>query len=166
LDVLRGRGWQTEGVEISPAGEYAARERGLTIHRQSLEGSGFFFFFFDVVLASHLIEHLNNPAAFISSVQHILRPGGYLILTTPNIDGFQARLLGSRWRSAIFDHLYLFSKRTIRALLSAHGFTIEGIYTWGGLAQGIAPQPLKAFADRTAKACGLGDVMAVKARKG
>jgi 2-polyprenyl-3-methyl-5-hydroxy-6-metoxy-1,4-benzoquinol methylase len=165
LNVLRGRGWQTEGVEISPAGEYAARERGLTIHRHSLEDCHLSADYFDVVLASHLIEHLNNPAVFMGSVGHILRPGGYLILTTPNIDGFQSRLLGSRWRSAIFDHLYLFSKHTIRALLAAHDFTVEGIYTWGGLAAGIAPRPIKTFADRAAKAWGLGDVMAVKARK-
>jgi 2-polyprenyl-3-methyl-5-hydroxy-6-metoxy-1,4-benzoquinol methylase len=165
LAVLRDRGWHTEGIEISPAGEYAARERGLTIHRQNLEECHFSADYFDVALASHLIEHLNNPAAFVSRVWHILRPGGYLLLTTPNIDGFQARLLGSRWRSAIFDHLYLFSKCTIRALLSAHGFTVEGIYTWGGLAAGIAPAPIKTLADKATKAWGLGDVMMVKARK-
>jgi hypothetical protein len=87
------------------------------------------------------------------------------MLTTPNISGFQARLMGSRWRSAIFDHLYLFSKRTVTAILKANGFITEEVYTWGGLAAGIAPMPVKAFADRAAKALGAGDVMLVKARK-
>ena len=162
---LRDRGWQTTGVEISPAAEYARNERGLDVRGKSLEDCCFPSGCFDMVLASHLIEHLGNPPVFIGEVWRILRRGAYFMLTTPNIDGFQARLMGSRWRSAIFDHLYLFSARTIRAMLKAHGFVIEGIYTWGGLAAGIAPAPLKIFADKAAKALGLGDVMVVKARK-
>ena len=165
LAFLRDRGWQTTGVEISPSAAYARNERGLDIRSQNLEDCRFPPESFDLAHASHLVEHLNNPGTFIRQVWELLRHGGYFMLTTPNIDGFQARLLGKRWRSAIFDHLYLFSIRTITAMLKTRGFVTEGIYTWGGLAAGLAPLPLKAFADRTAKALGLGDVMLVKARK-
>ena len=165
LAFLRDRGWQTTGVEISPSAAYARNERGLDIRCQNLEDCGFPPESFDLAHASHLVEHLNNPGTFIRQVWELLRHGAYFMLTTPNIDGFQARLLGKRWRSAIFDHLYLFSIRTITAMLKTQGFITEGIYTWGGLAAGIAPLPLKTFADRTAKALGLGDVMLVKARK-
>ena len=165
LAFLRDRGWQTTGVEISPSAEYARNERQLDVRSQTLEDCRFPPESFDLALASHVIEHLNNPETFIRRIGQLLRRGAYFMLTTPNIDGFQARLLGGRWRSAIFDHLYLFSARTIKAMLKAQGFVIEGIYTWGGLAAGIAPFPIKAFADKTAKALGLGDVMLVKARK-
>jgi SAM-dependent methyltransferase len=165
LAFLRERGWRTTGVEISPSADYAREQRGLDVRRQNLEGCQFSAETFDLALASHLIEHLNDPGAFFREIRRVLRPGAYLMLTTPNIDGFQARLMGSRWRSAIFDHLYLFSKRTITAMLKAHGLSVEGVYTWGGLAAGIAPAPVKAFTDRAAKARGVGDVMLVKARK-
>jgi SAM-dependent methyltransferase len=165
LSFLRDRGWQTTGVEISPACEYARNERGLNVHRQTLNDCRFPPESFDLVLASHVVEHLNDPRALFAEAGRILRPGAYLILITPNIGGFQARLLGGRWRSAIFDHLYLFSKRTITAMLGKQGFASEGIYTWGGIAAGLAPAPLKSFADKAAKALGMGDVMAVKARK-
>ncbi|MDR2718484.1 MAG: class I SAM-dependent methyltransferase [Treponema sp.] len=165
LAFLQDRGWQTTGVEISPSAEYARTERGLDVRSQSLEDCRFPPESFDLALASHVVEHLNNPATFIRQTWQLLRRGAYFMLTTPNIDGFQARLLGKRWRSAIFDHLYLFSIRTIKAMLKAQGFVTEGIYTWGGLAAGIAPLPLKTFADKTAKALRLGDVMLVKARK-
>jgi len=165
LAYLRDRGWQTAGVEISPAGEYARKERGLDVHGQNFENCHFPSECFDMALASHLVEHLNDPAAFFREAWRVLRRGAYLMVTTPNINGFQARLLGSRWRSAIFDHLYLFSTHTIRAMLKTQGFTIERIYTWGGLAAGLAPAPIKAVADYTAKLLGLGDVMLVKARK-
>ena len=162
---LRDRGWRVMGVEISPSAEYARRERGLDVRSLPLEENNFPPESFDLVLASHLIEHLNSPGAFVREACRILRPGGRFLVTTPNIAGFQARLFGSRWRSAIFDHLYLFSIQTLRALLSGAGFTIEGIHTWGGLAAGAAPRCLKKIADRAVKPLGLGDVMLVRARK-
>jgi SAM-dependent methyltransferase len=165
LAFLGDRGWQTTGVEISPSAEYARNERGLEVFSLSLEECQFPDESFDLALASHLLEHLNEPGRFISEVWRILRPGSRLMLTTPNISGFQAKLFGSRWRSAIFDHLYLFSVRTLKAMLKQANFVIEGVYTWGGLAAGTAPLPLKRFADKTVKILGLGDVMLIKARK-
>ena len=165
LAFLRERGWRTTGVEISPSADYARQQRGLDVRRQNIEECHFPDETFDMVTASHLIEHINDPGAFLSEVWRVLRPDAYLMLTTPNISGFQARLLGGKWRSAIFDHLYLFSKRTITAMLKTRGFSAEGVYTWGGLAAGLAPAPVKTFADKTAKILGIGDVMLVKARK-
>ena len=165
LAFLRERGWETTGVEISPAAEYARNERGLDIRSLSLEDCRFPSESFDLALASHLVEHLNDPETFLREAWRVLRHGAYLMITTPNIDGFQARLLGSRWRSAIFDHLYLFSARTVKAMMKKQGFIIEGVYTWGGIAAGLAPTPIKTLADRAAKVLALGDVMLVKARK-
>lgn len=165
LAHLRERGWDTHGVEISPSAEYARAERGLDVLSLPLEENNFPPDTFDLLLASHLIEHLNAPASFVREAYRILRPGGRLMVTTPNIGGFQARLFKSRWRSAIFDHLYLFSARTLQSLLSGAGFTIEGVYTWGGLAAGTAPRFLKKIADRLVKPLGIGDVMLIRAVK-
>ena len=161
---LRDRGWRVTGVEISPAAGYARSERGLDVRDLPLEQNHFPQASFDLVLASHLIEHLNDPRSFTREVRRILKTGGRFLVTTPNIAGFQARLFRGRWRSAIFDHLYLFSARTLKALLVDSGFTVEGVYTWGGLAAGIAPPGIKKIADRGAKLLGLGDVMLIRAK--
>jgi SAM-dependent methyltransferase len=165
LAKLRDRGWACTGVEISPAAGYARAERGLDVRETSLEASRFPEAAFDLVLASHLIEHLNDPAAFAREAHRVLAPGGRLLVTTPNIAGFQARLFRSRWRSAIFDHLYLFSVHTLSALLRQAGFVPERVRTWGGLAAGTAPAPVKRFADRAAKRLGAGDVMLIRGKK-
>ena len=166
LGKLKTRGWNVTGIEIStPQADYARNERGLDIIGVPLEKAGLGPDSFDVVLASHLIEHLNNPGLFVREVYRILKPGSYFLVTTPNISGFQGRLMQSRWRSAIFDHLYLFSKKTLTRLLKDTGFSIEGTATWGGLAAGLAPKPVKAAADRAAKRFGFGDVMLIKAKK-
>ncbi|MDR2952499.1 MAG: class I SAM-dependent methyltransferase, partial [Treponema sp.] len=151
LAYLRGRGWRCTGVEISPCAEYARKERGLDVRSLPLEENKFPAGSFDVILASHLIEHLNNPRSFLNEVFRALASEGRVFITTPNIAGFQARITGANWRSAIFDHLFLFSKQTLKALLIDTGFKIEGIHTWGGLAAGLAPQWLKRPADFLAK---------------
>ncbi|MCL2382386.1 MAG: class I SAM-dependent methyltransferase [Treponema sp.] len=166
LAHLRERGWQPSGVEISgPQAEYCRHERGLDVTSLPLEENAFPSGAFDVVLASHLIEHVNAPACLASEVSRILAPGGCFFVTTPNIDGFQARLFRGRWRSAIFDHLYLFSVKTLSRLLTENGFTVETTVTWGGLAAGTAPVPVKRLFDRAAKRFGFGDVVMARARR-
>ena len=166
LATLRDRGWETTGVEINGCqAEYARSKRRLDVREAPLEENHFPAAHFSVVLASHLIEHLNDPAALLEEVYRILVPGGYFFVTTPNINGFQARLFKGSWRSAIFDHLYLFSVKTLSKLLIEKGFVIEKISTWGGLAAGIAPPPIKSLFDKAAKLFSFGDVMIIRARR-
>jgi SAM-dependent methyltransferase len=166
LVALRDRGWKPQGVEISEAqARYGEDRHGLPIFAGRLEEAGFPDASFDLVHASHLIEHLNDPASFLGEVSRVLAPGGLLALTTPNADGFQARLLGPRWRSAIYDHLYLFSLRNLCALLESKGFAVEQKVTWGGWAAGLNPTFIKKPMDKLAKAQGWGDVMAILAKR-
>jgi len=167
LEFLRDRGWDVCGVEISgEEADYARAKRGLEIHSIPLEEVKFPDNYFDLVVASHLIEHLNNPRSFVREVHRILKPQGRFFVTTPNIAGFQAKLFGNLWRSAIFDHLYLFSKKTLSKLLLEEGFELEKFVSWGGLAAGSAPFLLKRIADKLAKKFGFGDVMLIRAVKG
>jgi SAM-dependent methyltransferase len=166
LAKLQARGWQTCGVELSaPQAEYARRERRLDVRTGPLEAHRFPDEHFSAILASHLIEHLNRPEDLVRETHRILKKDGGFFVTTPNIAGLQARLFREKWRSAIFDHLYLFSTQTLPALLVKNGFRVERLVTWGGLAAGIAPLPVKRLADRAAKRFGFGDVMIVRAVK-
>jgi len=166
LAKLRERGWETTGVEISgPQAEYCRLKRQLDVRNLPLEENHFPAGSFNVILASHLIEHLNDPADLVREVHRILVPGGHFLVTTPNIAGFQARLFRDRWRSAIFDHIYLFSVKTLSRLLREQGFVIEKTSTWGGLAAGTAPRAIKRVFDKAANRFNFGDVMIVRWRK-
>ena len=50
---------------------------------------------FDIVLLAEVMEHLKSPVRVLTEVKRVLKPGGYLILTTPNISqlGNIARLI-------------------------------------------------------------------------
>ena len=166
LATLRERGWECTGVEISgPQAQYAIKNKNLDIRNAALEENHFPDESFEVVIASHLIEHLNDPGSFVREVKRILVNGGWFIVTTPNIAGFQAKLFRSEWRSALNDHLYLFSIKTLSALLKTNDFAIQKTVTWGGLAAGLAPPFVKRFIDKTAKRFGFGDVMVISGRK-
>ena len=166
LKHFKDAGWETAGAELCAASvDYGNRRYGVGITAEPLEGAGFPDERFSAVHASHLIEHVDDPAAFVREVARVLRPGGVFICVTPNIGGLQARLFGAGWRSAIPDHVTLFDKSTLRRLLAEAGFEIGKTKTWGGLAQGSAPGWIKRPMDRWAKIFGFGDVVLMVARK-
>lgn len=157
---LKDQGWHAEGVEVCrAAAEFGTRNFGVpifpgTIHEAAFPDSSFHF-----VHNSHVIEHINRPDEFMAEIFRILKPGGYYICTTPNCDGLQAVLFQEKWRSAIPDHLFLFSLHTLPLLAEKYGFHVIRRKTWGGLGKGTAPYWLKRMADYMVKPLTWGDVM-------
>jgi SAM-dependent methyltransferase len=47
---------------------------------------------FDFISSVEVIEHLENPTAFLRSITRLLNPGGVTVLTTPNVENIPARL--------------------------------------------------------------------------
>lgn len=160
------RGWDATGVEVcGPAAEYGRRVRGVTILEGTLRDAAFPEGRFDFVHSSHVIEHVPEPGAFLSEIFRILKPGGWCATVTPNRTSLQASLFGPGWRSVIPDHMHLFSRSGLLRLIRESGLEPLRTATWGGIAQGLAPAPVKAVLDRAAKLLGFGDVIAVLARK-
>jgi SAM-dependent methyltransferase len=164
VQEMQDRGWDAQGVEIcEPAARYGREKRGVRIFVGTLEDACFADNSFSVIHFSHLIEHVPNPLGLLSEVKRILTERGTAIVTTPNIRGFQARLFGAQWRSAITDHLTLFSKKTLKRMLERAGFLVVRGVTWGGLAKGTVPGFIKKPADALAKRLGFGDVVLYEA---
>ena len=135
-ESMKAAGWEASGVDLCrESAEYGMAHRGIAIFIGTLEEAAFAPESFSVIHFSHLIEHVPDPRGFLREVRRILRPDGYAVITTPNVDGFQARLFGTQWRSAIADHLTLFSKKTLARMIREAGFEIRQTVTWGGLAK-------------------------------
>jgi SAM-dependent methyltransferase len=166
LYEFKNKGWDVSGIEIChEAAEYGNKYRNVNIHNCTLEKAAFPEKSFSVVHASHLIEHLNDPASFFGEVHRILNDKGYLIIVTPNIDSFQNFIFKSGWRSAIADHLFLYSLKTLEKICNNNGFILLKKGTWGGIPVGKAPVFVKKVVDNLAKKIGLGDVMVTLFRK-
>jgi SAM-dependent methyltransferase len=83
----------------------------------------------DVIVAWEVIEHLLDPKAFVRAAAYALRPGGALILSTPNAESWSVRLLRASDPMLCPDeHLRLFSKKGLSALMfgEGSGLTIRG----------------------------------------
>jgi len=165
LEHMRENGWSVRGVDLTPeSAAYGRERRDLDIFAGTLAEAALPTHSQSVIHFSHLIEHVPNPRSFLQEVVRVLEPGGLVLVTTPNVRGFQARLFGNRWRQVIADHTYLFDKKTLRQSLLDAGLTPSHLVTWGGLAAGTAPKWLKWPADRLAKRMGFGDVMMIAAQ--
>jgi len=125
LKAAQRAGWQTQGLELSAEAAAFARERlGLTIAQLPAEQLGELPETFDVVVMFEVIEHLFDPRRVLELIRQRLRPGGALVLSTPNFNALSRIALGNSW--AVLtpgEHLYYFTRDSLQALLRAAGFS-------------------------------------------
>lgn len=84
---------------------------------------------FDVIIAGEILEHITNAAGFLACVKKHLRPGGFLVTTTPNanclIFCLENLILGREVDN--LDHVCIYSPTTIRTLFEKCGFKLEQV---------------------------------------
>ncbi len=82
---------------------------------------------FDTIICGELIEHLENPYAFLRELRALLKPGGCLIVTTPNPIGFPVffcELFRLRRFFYTTEHLYYFLPRWVVRMLEHSGYDV------------------------------------------
>ena len=165
VNYLKGRGWDSRGIDISePCVSFAAAQGLNVIQGSYLEAS--FDVSFDLITLWASLEHLHHPHLFIEKARRELKSGGMLYLSTCRTGGLNFKsLFGPRWRFYNFpEHLYFFSRSTMKKLLEPRGFRIERSCTYGS-GVGASGSMKKRIADGLAKGLGLGDMMILAARK-
>lgn len=132
LVAARERGFSVQGVEKSAwAAAQARTAYGLDVETADLETANLAAAYYDVVVMADVVEHLIDPRRTVREVYRVLRPGGRLLLLTPDIGSPVARLLGPRWWGLLDDHCVYFSRATLRRLLDGEGFAVERITALG-----------------------------------
>jgi 2-polyprenyl-3-methyl-5-hydroxy-6-metoxy-1,4-benzoquinol methylase len=90
---------------------------------------------FDVIVLSHVIEHLQRPAELLAAVRVALKPGGVFVMCTPNADSFMEAIhnvygklrsgFGKDFSITPFStpyHIVGFNLKSARAILDRAGF--------------------------------------------
>ncbi|MDX2032519.1 MAG: class I SAM-dependent methyltransferase [Blastocatellia bacterium] len=119
------------GLEPDEANCRIARARGLDCRNTTLDEARFPAGHFDAAVSYHVIEHVPSPRAELRELHRVLKPGGWLVMETPNIDNLWYRLLGARWRQFIPDHLYFFTPQTFTRLCEESGFEVRELRSVG-----------------------------------
>lgn len=79
---------------------------------------------YDLVVSFQVIEHLYNPSAMLENVRGHLKPGGILLVTTPNLSGLGARWMKDKWHGYRDDHVSLKGKDEWDRIIASHNFTV------------------------------------------
>ncbi|MHB1515911.1 MAG: class I SAM-dependent methyltransferase [Acidiferrobacteraceae bacterium] len=111
---LQTLGWDAEGIDADAEAVKAAQASGAHARHGTLAAGDYPNDCFDAILVNHVLEHVPDPLQLLTYCRQILRPGGSLVVITPNTDSWGCRRFGRNWRG--FEcprHLYLFNVRSL-----------------------------------------------------
>lgn len=128
---MRALGWEVMGVDFDEAAVKVGRKNGLTVNWGALEQQNFPDARFDAVTLNHVIEHVPNPVETLRECARILKPGGKLIVFTPNGSSGGHRIFKEYWRGLEPPrHLHIFSFLSMRQALGQAGFDDISVIPW------------------------------------
>lgn len=130
LQHLKELGWTCVGVDICASSVKAVKDKGMAALQSDVsEGLPFENGSFDCIFAGEVIEHLADTDFFLQECGRVLKDGGTLILTTPNLSFLVNRilLLFGKEPVALFPdfHLKYFTKKVLLQFLERNGFKVE-----------------------------------------
>jgi SAM-dependent methyltransferase len=125
LKSMKELGWQVEGVDFDPVAVGQARERGITVHLGTLADQKFPDETFDAITASHFIEHLPDPLKTLQECRRLLKPGGLVVLLTPNAGSWGHRIYQADWRGLEPPrHLHIFTPSSLAGMCRLAGLNL------------------------------------------
>jgi len=135
LALARQRGWTVDGIDTSRTNRQVAKDRfALELKEGFFEKMPEELNQWDAVAMMDVIEHMSEPYPILKKTADFLRPGGILLLGTPNQSGFFAKLSHVIWRLSggllrfgmdkiyFLEHVAYYDKETLAQLLHRAGF--------------------------------------------
>lgn len=130
LGYHRARGCDAHGVEADQNILRVAERHGLHVEVGLFDPDRYEPSSFDYVTLDQVIEHVSNPLVVLQGVQRVLKPGGTLVLSTPNADGWGARFFGRRWVHWHAPyHQQFFTAESMALAARGAGLTLEQAVT-------------------------------------
>jgi len=131
LRVARDRGWEPTGIDPSPFSVERARTEGIEAHQGMLEDLALPEASFDAITLMQVIEHVVDPRALLAECRRLLRPGGALVVATPNPGSLLAQVKREAFNYWIPPvHCVWYTPGALRRVLGRAGFGGVRVFTW------------------------------------
>jgi len=141
LRILKKYGnpsWRLVGVDLAAESMANLAKHGIEGRRERFEKMSWSGKAPSVIVMNQVIEHLDDPRAAVEKAYEILEPGGVLMIETPSVEGWDAKLFRERYWGGYHTprHWHLYKEDTLRDLLRGPGFSIVettyllSAYTW------------------------------------
>lgn len=135
LEHFQAMGWDCYATEFNEDMCQFLERKGFTAYRGGLFPEEAPDSQFDIVIFTEIIEHINNPTPVLQRLNHLLRPGGIIYITTPNWNSIERRLLEKDWGMLCWpEHLTYWTPRHVDRALRQAGFAKRSLK-----AQNISP---------------------------
>jgi len=83
---------------------------------------------FDAITLFHVFEHLEEPQETLQMVTRILKPGGFLMMSFPNINSLQAKFFKGKWLHLDPPrHLFFFRPDDITRIMNGLGYDCKRV---------------------------------------
>lgn len=133
LAIAQDMGFEVRGVEPAHEAAQTAIRAGFSVHEGYLSDARYPNDQFDVITLFEIVEHLQDPIEVIAECARILKPGGILVVNTPNAHSWSAATLGGQWEGfslfGLGGHISFFSPRSMGELAKRTGLAVEWIET-------------------------------------
>ena len=118
-------GFEPSGVAISQEllDKASVHAKSASLHCGLIEGLDLPGNSFDVCILSDTLEHVRDPVAVMRAVWNILKPDGVVLVATPSLDSFSARIMKDKWIELKEEHLFYFNSANLQTLLYKTGFS-------------------------------------------
>jgi 2-polyprenyl-3-methyl-5-hydroxy-6-metoxy-1,4-benzoquinol methylase len=118
--------YQLFGIELQSEAGDKARDKGITVLGSSYEELIDSAVHFDAVVAFDLIEHVRDPARFLSTLTAAAKPSGIVIISSGNSDAWTWRIMGaSYWYCTLSEHISFINPRWCDRTAREIGLSVE-----------------------------------------
>jgi len=118
-------GWAVCGVEPDPKSAEQARKAGLDVREELWPQPPWPEAHFDAITLFHVMEHLHDPVQTLADCWKLLKPGGQIVIATPNYGARGREYFGGDWRGLeIPRHLVLFTDQSLWSAMERCGFAV------------------------------------------
>lgn len=130
LGYHKARGCEVHGVEADENIRRVADKYGFNVHVGLFDPNRYEPGYFDYVTLDQVIEHVTDPVDTLQGIAYVLKQGGVALLSTPNPNGWGAKVFGRRWINWHAPyHLQHFSIKSMGIAAEKAGLRIERVTT-------------------------------------